>query len=71
MWVNCALGKSAYDMLEHYLRDEHFAGAKLQSLFDGYTADYNINYNQKYHRNFFIFFYNFEIFIINKNTIFW
>lgn len=39
MWVNCAEGKTAYDSLEHYLRDEHFAGAKLQSLFDGYSAD--------------------------------
>lgn len=39
MWVNCAQGQPAYDLLEHYLRDEHFAGAKLQSLFDGYTAD--------------------------------
>ena len=37
MWVNCAQGQPAYDLLEHYLRDEHFAGAKLQSLFDGYT----------------------------------
>ncbi len=32
MWVNCAQGQSAYDLLEHYLRDEHFEGAKLQSL---------------------------------------
>ena len=39
MWVNCAQGQPTYDLLEHYLRDEHFAGAKLQSLFDGYTAD--------------------------------
>lgn len=39
MWANCAQGQPAYDLLEHYLRDEHFAGAKLQSLFDGYTAD--------------------------------
>ena len=39
MWVNCAQGKPAYDLLEHYLREEGFAGAKLQSLFDGYTAD--------------------------------
>lgn len=39
MWVNCAQGQPAYDLLEHYFRDEHFAGAKLQSLFDGYTAD--------------------------------
>lgn len=39
MWVNCAEGQTAYDALEHYIRDEHFAGTKLQSLFDGYTAD--------------------------------
>ena len=39
MWINCAEGKPAYDALEHYIRDEHFAGAKLQSLFDGYCAD--------------------------------
>lgn len=39
MWINCAEGKEAYDALEHYIRDEHFAGAKLQPLFDGYTAD--------------------------------
>ena len=39
MWINCAEGQPAYDLLEHYIRDEHFAGAKLQSLFDGYTAD--------------------------------
>ena len=32
MWINCAEGKPAYDALEHYIRDEHFAGAKLQSL---------------------------------------
>ena len=38
MWINCAEGKAAYDTLEHYIRDEHFAGAKLQPLFDGYTA---------------------------------
>ena len=37
MWINCAEGKPAYDALEHYIRDEHFAGAKLQSLFDGYS----------------------------------
>lgn len=35
MWINCAEGKEAYDALEHYIRDEHFAGAKLQPLFDG------------------------------------
>ena len=26
MWVNCALGQPVYDELEHYIRDEHFAG---------------------------------------------
>lgn len=39
VWTNASEGKIAYDMLEHYLRDEGFAGAKLQSLFDGYTVD--------------------------------
>lgn len=39
VWTNASEGAVAYDMLEHYLRDEGFAGAKLQSLFDGYTAD--------------------------------
>lgn len=29
MWINCAEGQPAYDALEHYLRDEGFAGAKL------------------------------------------
>lgn len=38
-WVNANGGKTAYDMLEHYLRDEGFAGVKLQPLFDAYTAD--------------------------------
>ena len=42
MWINCAEGKPAYDALEHYIRDEHFAGAKLQSLFDGYCADVHV-----------------------------
>ena len=37
MWINCAEGK--VDHVLHYIRDEHFAGAKLQPLFDGYTAD--------------------------------
>lgn len=26
-------------MLEHYLRDENFAGVKMQPLFDAFTAD--------------------------------
>ena len=38
-WVNANLGQAAYDMLEHYLRDEHFAGVKMQPLFDAFTAD--------------------------------
>ena len=29
MWINCAEGKPAYDALEHYIRDEHFAGASF------------------------------------------
>lgn len=39
VWVNPAEGQTAYDMLEHYIRDEGFVGAKLQPLFDAYTAD--------------------------------
>ena len=38
-WVNANLGTQAYDMLEHYLRDEGFAGVKMQPLFDAFTAD--------------------------------
>ena len=38
-WVNANLGQDAYDMLEHYLRDEGFAGVKIQPLFDAFTAD--------------------------------
>lgn len=38
-WVNAGQGQPAYDMLEHYLRDEGFAGVKMQPLFDGFTAD--------------------------------
>ncbi len=38
-WVNANLGREAYGMLEHYLRDEHFAGVKMQPLFDAFTAD--------------------------------
>ena len=38
-WVNANLGQQAYDMLEHYLRDEGFAGVKMQPLFDAFTAD--------------------------------
>ena len=33
-WVNANLGTQAYDMLEHYLRDEGFAGVKMQPLFE-------------------------------------
>ena len=39
VWVNASESKPAYDMLEHYLRDENFAGVKMQPLFDGFTAD--------------------------------
>ncbi len=39
VWVNPAEGKPAYDMLERYIRDEHFEGAKMQPLFDAFTAD--------------------------------
>ena len=38
-WVNANLGQAAYDMVEHYLRDEKFAGIKMQPLFDAFTAD--------------------------------
>ena len=38
-WVNANEGQGAYDMLEHYLRDENFAGVKMQPLFDAFTAD--------------------------------
>ena len=39
VWVNPLEGRAACDMLEHYIRDEGFQGAKLQPLFDAYTAD--------------------------------
>lgn len=39
VWVNPAMGKASLDELERYLRDGGFVGAKLQPLFDGYTAD--------------------------------
>ncbi len=38
-WVNANQGRDAYAMLEHYLRDEGFAGVKMQPLFDAFTAD--------------------------------
>lgn len=38
-WINANLGQPAYDDLEHYLRDLHFAGVKMQPLFDAFTAD--------------------------------
>ena len=38
-WVNANLGRTAYDELEHYLRDVGFAGVKMQPLFDAFTAD--------------------------------
>lgn len=39
VWVNAAEGQKAYDMAEHYVRDESFAGFKMQPLFDAFTAD--------------------------------
>lgn len=38
-WVNANEGQQGYDMLEHYLRDDNFAGVKMQPLFDAFTAD--------------------------------
>ena len=38
-WINANLGDAAYADAEHYLRDEGFAGLKMQPLFDGFTAD--------------------------------
>ncbi len=38
-WVNANLGRDACAMLEHYLRDEGFAGVKMQPLLDAFTAD--------------------------------
>lgn len=37
--TGCSRCQIAYDELENYIRDHHFKGAKIQSLFDGYTAD--------------------------------
>ena len=37
--IDCSQGRKCYDELEHLLRDEHFQGGKIQSLFDGYAAD--------------------------------
>lgn len=37
--IDCSKGKEAYDTLEHLIRDEHFKGGKIHSLFDGYAAD--------------------------------
>ncbi|MBO5278803.1 MAG: amidohydrolase [Lachnospiraceae bacterium] len=39
VWVNAAEGQTAYDMAEHFVRDEGFAGFKMQPLFDAFTAD--------------------------------
>ena len=39
VWTNASEGQKAYDMLEHYIRDEGFCGAKLQTLFDAYAVD--------------------------------
>lgn len=38
-WVNPREGAPQYEMLERYLEDSGFVGAKLQSLFDAYCAD--------------------------------
>ena len=38
-WVNANQGQTAYDLLEHYIRDEGFSGVKMQPLFDAFTAD--------------------------------
>ena len=38
-WVNANLGDAAYSDLEHYIGDLHFAGVKMQPLFDAFTAD--------------------------------
>lgn len=37
--LDCSKGAEAYDMFEHCIRDLGFKGGKIQSLFDGYTAD--------------------------------
>lgn len=39
VWANAAEGQAAYDYAEHYIRDEKFAGIKMQPLFDAFTAD--------------------------------
>lgn len=39
VWVNPAKGQPAYDYAEHFIRDEKFAGFKMQPLFDAFTAD--------------------------------
>lgn len=39
VWVNAVEGQKAYDMAEHFVRDEGFAGFKMQPLFDAFTAD--------------------------------
>lgn len=39
VWANAAEGQAAYDYAEHYIRDEGFAGIKMQPLFDAFTAD--------------------------------
>lgn len=38
-WINANLLETAYADAEHYLKDEGFAGLKMQPLFDGFTAD--------------------------------
>lgn len=39
VWSNPLMGEAAYEEAERYLRDEHFAGIKMQPLFDAFTAD--------------------------------
>lgn len=38
-WIDCSREQSAYDELEKNIRDKGCRGAKIQSLFDGYTVD--------------------------------
>lgn len=37
--VDCSQEQKCYDQLEYLLKEEHFQGGKIQSLFDGYAAD--------------------------------
>lgn len=59
VWTNAIEGEKAYEMAEHYLRDENFAGIKMQPLFDAFTADDPcvdplMDLAEKYHRPVFI-----------------